>query len=103
MELLFPGRDRRQLKNKFKREERLHADLVQKYLDSKQPLEVDIQFSEAGGVEVGAGVGAEAALVPDVEEGGSVSGSTPAPAPVAPDAPEASLEGQAGAVDPGAT
>jgi hypothetical protein len=39
--LLFAGRrDRAQLKNKFKKEEKQHGVLVYKYLDSTQPLPV---------------------------------------------------------------
>lgn len=43
MELMFPGtRDRRQLKNKFKKEERERPDLVYRYLDSQQPLDMEL-------------------------------------------------------------
>ena len=41
MNLLFPDRRRSELKNKFKKEEKLHPELVYKYIDKHTPLDTD--------------------------------------------------------------
>lgn len=75
MELMFPSRDRAQLKNKFKREEREHPDLVYRYLDCQQPLDLEPFEACLGLLAVGT-----------AEEAGG--GKVAAPPPAAPAAAE---------------
>jgi hypothetical protein len=79
MELMFPGtRDRRQLKNKFKKEERERPNLVYRYLDSQQPL--DMELFEAGLGLLESQAGARVNAPPEMIQAAAAegSGSTPA-------------------------
>lgn len=49
---LFPGRKRRELKAKFKREEKLHRDLVDKALCVRNPIEVELFTPKVEGEEI---------------------------------------------------
>lgn len=93
MEVMFPQRDRRQLKNKFKKEERERPDLVYRYLDSQQPLDLQTFEASMSLLESHAGARVNA----DVQ-GGGAEATGGAAAPDAQPAPSAA-GGGAGAVE----
>ena len=62
MQSFFPGRTRKQLKQKYIKEEREHPELIRRTLDHSMPLELDpfrAQFGQlrTGGAGAGAGAG----------------------------------------------
>ncbi|KAL9978685.1 hypothetical protein ACROYT_G016233 [Oculina patagonica] len=49
---LFPSRKRRELKAKFKREEKLHRGLVEKALRLRNPIDVELFTPKVDGEEI---------------------------------------------------